>query len=263
VFHLSISNIAWRSEDDESIYKKVVELGFSGIEIAPTRIVSNSPYDHIEEAKKWKNELELKYGLLIPSMQSIWYGRIEKIFGSEEDRRGLIDYTKKAVDFAEAVGCKNLVFGCPKNRCIPEDGDEETAKIFFQELGDYAYEHDTVIAIEPNPAIYNTNFLNSTSETISFIERIVSKGIRLNLDAGAMVENDETVDVLSKKGHLIHHVHISEPGLGVIKKHGLHRNLRDFLHEIQYAGFVSLEMNNESGLQDIYESLKYVKEVFQ
>lgn len=54
------------------------------------------------------------------SMQSIWYGRTEKLFGTEEERNLLLDYTKSAVDFAAAIGCKNLVFGCPKNRCIPE-----------------------------------------------------------------------------------------------------------------------------------------------
>ena len=38
-------------------------------------------------------------------MQSIWFGRQERLFGSEEEREILIDYTKKAVDFAVAIQC--------------------------------------------------------------------------------------------------------------------------------------------------------------
>ena len=113
---LSISNIAWDSGEDDKIYLLMQKYGFSGLEIAPTKIFPQNPYDKIEEAKLWAQNLKEKYGFVIPSMQSIWYGRSEKIFASAEDRQILINYTKKAIDFASAIGCKNLVFGCPKNR---------------------------------------------------------------------------------------------------------------------------------------------------
>ena len=88
-------------------------------------------------------------------MQSIWYGHQEKIFGSKEERRVLVKYTKKAIDFAEIIGCKNLVFGNPKNRDTDDVlGNYPTAIDFFREIGDYALEHHTTIAIEPNPTIY-------------------------------------------------------------------------------------------------------------
>ena len=46
----------------------------------------------------------------VASMQSIWYQRTEKLFGSEAERETLLSYTKQAIDFAEAAGCPNLVF---------------------------------------------------------------------------------------------------------------------------------------------------------
>ncbi len=115
---LSISNIGW-STGDETIYEMMQHKGFAGLEIAPTRIIPDSPYDHLEDAMKWAAGLKEVFGFVVPSMQSIWYGRTEHIFGSEEERQLLIDYTKKAIDFAAAIGCGNLVFGCPKNRSIP------------------------------------------------------------------------------------------------------------------------------------------------
>ena len=78
---LSISNIAWSSENDIEMYRFLQEMGFQGIEIAPTRVFPFSPYDNISDAKVWAETLQKKYSLLIPSMQSIWFGHSEKIFG--------------------------------------------------------------------------------------------------------------------------------------------------------------------------------------
>lgn len=106
---LSISNIGWVSESDEQIYKIMKKLDFQGLEIAPTRIFPESPYDKSEDAKKWSESLKNEYGFCVPSMQSIWYGRQEKIFHSPEDREALTEYTKKAIDFeqqsAEVIWC--------------------------------------------------------------------------------------------------------------------------------------------------------------
>lgn len=122
---LSISNIGWVSESDEQIYKIMKKLDFRGLEIAPTRIFPESPYDKSEDAKKWSESLKNEYGFCVPSMQSIWYGRQEKIFHSPEDREALTEYTKKAIDFAAAIGCGNLVFGCPRNRNIEGEYDPD------------------------------------------------------------------------------------------------------------------------------------------
>ena len=43
---LSISNIAWSKEDDDKVYGFMRELGYSGLEIAPTRIFEGQPYQN-------------------------------------------------------------------------------------------------------------------------------------------------------------------------------------------------------------------------
>ena len=50
---LSISNIAWSNEYDEEIFKYLYELGYDGLEIAPTRIISEKPYLHKKEIEKF------------------------------------------------------------------------------------------------------------------------------------------------------------------------------------------------------------------
>ena len=214
---LSISNIAWTSEYDQQVYEYIRDARFSGLEIAPTRIFPKNPYDYIQQATDWATTIKNLYGFSVSAMQSIWYGRQEKIFGTEEERKALIDYTKKAIDFAEVIGCKNLVFGCPRNRRLPENADYAIAIKFFKEIGDYAGAHNTVIGMEANPPIYNTNFINDTKSAFDLIDTVNSDGFKLNLDLGTMIENGEDADELINKVELINHVHISEPGLKAIE----------------------------------------------
>lgn len=259
---LSISNIGWDASNDASVYGLMKKYGYSGLEIAPTRIFPDNPYEHLKDAKGWLEELKKNEGFIVPSMQSIWFGRQEKVFGTAEERQILVDYTKKAIDFAKIVGCENLVFGCPRNRNISEDADPAIAVTFFKELGDYAAEHNTVIGMEPNPPIYNTNYINDTKSALELIEQVDSRGFKLNLDVGTMIQNDESVDELVGYVHLINHVHISEPGLKLIERRNLHRELMELLAEEGYQRFVSIEMRKRDDLMEIENVLKYVRNVF-
>ncbi len=259
---LSISNIGWSGADNSCVYGIMSSYGFSGLEIAPTKIFPESPYEKLDSARVWREELQRKYGFVVSSIQSIWYGHSETIFGSKEERKILFDYTKKAIDFAEAIGCSNLVFGCPKNRSITDSEDVNVAIDFFKKLGTYAYMHHTVIAMEANPLIYNTNFLNTTEEAMKFVEQVDSKGFLLNLDTGTMIENFENISIFRGKGHLINHVHISEPALKPLQKRKLYMELAEMLRTMDYQKFISIEVGRQDHIQRLSEMMEYVKEIF-
>lgn len=255
----SISNIAWGAEHDVEMYQFLKETGYNGLEIAPTRVFPEAPYDHLSEAKDWAQELKEKYDLVIPSMQSIWYGHQEKIFGTKEERKILIDYTKKAIDFAEVIGCGNLVFGNPKNRDTEDvAGNYPTAIEFFREIGDYALEHNTVIAIEANPVIYNTHFLNRTEQAVEMAYKSSSEGVKVNVDLGTIIYNEEDINYLKQVPEYINHVHISEPGLVLIEKRELHNSLFKLLKVMGYERFVSIEMGNKGDLDAVKGIVKYI-----
>lgn len=259
---LSVSNIAWTSETDKEMYKLLRDMGFQGLEIAPTRIFPQGPYDRLSEASAFAAGMKEEYGLSIPSMQSIWYGRNECIWSGETEREILAGYTKKAVDFAAAVNCSNLVFGCPRNRNIPENGNADAAHAFFKDIGDYAYSRGTCIGLEANPPIYNTNFINTTKEAVDFILQTGSDGLKLNLDLGTMINNNEDLSVLIGHEDLINHIHISEPGLPAIKERSIHRDLKCLLEETGYQGFVSIEMGSKVSDRELRDSMSYVVSVF-
>ena len=261
---LSISNIAWENEQDEEMYKYLSEIGYDAIEIAPTRIFQEAPYDKLKEAEEFAKDMEEKYNLKISSMQSIWFGKTEKIFGSQEEREELIKYTKKAIDFAKAINCGNLVFGCPKNRNIQTPEDYKTAIEFFRKIGQYAEKNNTVFAIEPNPTIYNTNFINETEDAIKIVKEINCSAVKVNLDFGTVIQNEEDIiSILENNYDKVNHIHISEPNLEVVQQRELHKKLAEQLKVNNYDKYISIEMKKGNTIEKTKEILNYVKGVFK
>ena len=256
---LAASNIAWSAEQDAKMYRRLQEMGIRGLEAAPTRLFPEQPYslEHCRQAERLRERLKRTYGLSVVSLQSIWYGRQEMLFGSEEERSALLAYTERAIDFAASLHCPNLVFGSPRNR-VGGNEHMEVARQFFLAVGAYAHAHGTVVAIEPNPVIYQTDFLTTTEEDIRFVEELAAPGIAVNLDLGTMVANGESAEILRGRLQWIHHVHISEPYLAEIAPRDLHVEVCRMLEDEAYPGYVSLEMKQQEEAGVLEESLRYL-----
>ena len=83
-YQLAISNIAWHKEDDEAVYTAMQQAGFTGLEIAPTRIFPEMPYENLTSALLFGGYLKNQWGFSVPSMQSIWYGQTGNIFNPSD-----------------------------------------------------------------------------------------------------------------------------------------------------------------------------------
>ena len=163
-----------------------------------------------------------------------------------------------------AINCKNLVFGCPRNRIVNDiEKDYKIASEFFKEIGDYCLSKDVYFAIEPNPEIYNTNFIITTLEAINLVKELNNPGIRINLDMGTMIQNNEEINILEDNINLINHVHISEPNLEYIKPRPIHSKLIKLLKANKYNGYISIEMKNQNNIQAIKNVIDYVKKLIQ
>lgn len=256
---LAASQISWKPENQHQALEIMQRLGFSGMEIAPTMAVGPEPYDKTAEAAVYAAEIYQQYGLKLCSMQSIWYGQAGSMFGAE--REYLLEYTKAAVRFAKAAGIYNLVFGCPKNRIRQPEEPEQIAVDFFRELGGYAASQNCTIALEANPEIYGTNFMNTTLQALNVVDEVNSPGCTLNLDFGTMVQNSEPVSMLKTRAASISHVHISEPYLVPLQTHARHKQLAALLREVNYGGYVSIEMKQQP-IEEFERAAEYLAEVF-
>ena len=258
---LSVSNIGWDKTKDDEILSFLSEKGFNAIEIAPTILIEKNPYDNIEEAQKIVKKIKNKYGLSISSMQSIWYGKNGNIFNKEEATL-LLEYTKKAIDFASSIKCQNLVFGCPKNRIKPDNVSEDNIIYFFKELGEYALSKNTILAIEPNPTIYGTNFINYTKDAFEFVKKVNSKGLKVNIDFGTIIANEENLEQILYNIELVNHIHISEPNLEKIKIRDQHKKLFSILIQNNYNNYVSIEMKKTENVEDLKDVINYIYSIF-
>lgn len=66
----------------------------------------------------------------------------------------------------------------------------------FLRLGEYVYQNDTNVSMEPNLIIYNTNFRNKTEETFELIKSINSKRLKVNVDLVTIIYNNENLNVV-------------------------------------------------------------------
>ena len=260
---LCASNIAWKAEDDERVYRLMRESGFEGLEVAASRIFPERTYDHLDEAKDFARNLRKNWGLAAASMQSLWYGMPQKIAASPQERRELMACTVKAVKFADAMDCRNIVFGCPKNRNITKPGDLPIVEEFIASMADEAAKFGVTIALEPNPAIYGTNFITTTPEAAAFAERTGNPALKVNLDFGTVIANSESIAAITEALPFVNHVHISEPELLPIKPRAEHEELSHVLREGGYDGFVSIEMRKREGIAELGEAIDYVGRIFQ
>ena len=261
---LSISNIAWDEENEEKVLQILKDFKYAALEVAPTRIIPSRPYENLQIAQNYIDDVYSKYKLRISSIQSIWFGKSENIFRTREERNVLIEYTKQAILFAQGIGAHNLVFGCPRNRNKEMNSELalESVMDFFKEVGEYSHTHDTVFSLEANPTIYNTNFINTTAEAFDLVRLIDCPGIKVNLDLGTMIYNNEDLDILKGNVKYINHVHISEPNLEMIKMRSCHTLLKEILLAENYKGYISIEMKNYSNLENIYNVVKYIRDIF-
>lgn len=110
-------------------------------------------------------------------------------------------------------------------------------------LTSYAHEKGVILAFEPI-VFYLTNLLNTTDETLEFLERPGLESIQLLLDTHHMFIEDKNMgEAIRRCRGRIAHVHISDsnrryPGSGNVDYSGVGEALRD----IGYDRAVSLEV---------------------
>lgn len=250
---LAVSNIAWGAGEREAAHALLAESGVAGLEIAPGLAFADQVDPFVPSGaavRAWREDLD-RHGLSPVSMQSLLFGVSgAALFGSGTERAAFEEGIGRAVDLGERLGCRNLVLGSPTARCVP-DGMTRTeadgvATDVLGRLGDRCRAAGITLALEPNPAAYGTNFLNTLAETTALVRAIGHPAVTVNFDIGALRLNGETEVALAALpldvAHLSH-VHISEPLLAPAPSDA--ETLAPILSALDragYSGWVSIEM---------------------
>jgi sugar phosphate isomerase/epimerase len=219
----AVSNIAWPFEQRRAAYRLLTERGITGLEIAPGLLFADAADAFTPPPALVSERLaEIEdAGLTLVSMQSLLFAtRNAALFGSVEQRTNFVAGVQKAIDLAAVLAIPHLVLGSPRERAIPEGMSESEAAHIADEamvdLAAYATSRACRIGLEPNPAIYDTNFATTTPAAINIVRRVNQSGMMLTLDIGGMLANEELCamhDILNEHMDLVGHVHVSEPFL--------------------------------------------------
>jgi sugar phosphate isomerase/epimerase len=257
--NLAMSAIAWEPSEDEAAASILREHGFTGVELAPTKIFprpdSATDADVAACRKAWSGR-----GLRIVAMQALLFGRPElTVFGTSHEET--LQYLSGVARLGGRLGAGALVFGSPRNRArgsLPAADAWRAAVQFFRALGSAAAKAGTCVCIEPNPPRYGADFITTSEEALRLVEEVASPGFGLHLDAACALLAGEDFPVrLRASAHVLRHVHLSEPDLAPVRAGGTLDlpPIASALRDIGYSGWVSVEMK-PAGLEAVRAAAK-------
>lgn len=171
------------------------------------------------------------------------------ITANDDAREWRIEYTKRAIDLAEAVDAPAICLA--SGRPLPGTLPEETYEYLLDSLAeilDYAEARGIDVGIEFEPEL----LIECTHETLNLIDDVNRDSLGINLDLGhAAVYGEEPTEAIRQTAGHITGIHLEDIVGGVRGKH-YHRipgegdldfaAIFDALDDIDYDGFATLEL---------------------
>ena len=268
---LAISNIAWTNEEEPAVAEFLQSVGVKYIELAPTKRWGEpvqASQSEIEQYKQWW----AKYEIDVVAFQSMLFAHPDyMLFKSEANRNITKKYLKDFIVLAGKMGAERMVFGSPKNR---QKGDmsievaREIAIQLFSELSEVAIQNNTILCIEPNAPQYNCDFITTAKEGLDLVKKVGSQGFGLHLDLACMtLAGDDIGKSIRDAGDDLKHFHISSPMLAQVEDRSdvAHRDAAQLLSDINYSGFVSIEMrpgDQGTNVERVMEAITFAQSVY-
>ena len=248
---LAVSNIAWDPREDAAVAELLRRHGVGGVEIAPTKWREHPLDSTNSEIAAYRRYWE-DSGLPIVSLQSLLFGHPEmQIFGDAAARQAMRDYLRRMIDLGADLGAGALVFGSPKNRhrgSIPMADAVHIACDFLRDLGEEARARGVLFCLEANPPSYDCDFITTTVDAVELCKLVGDENVRVNIDLGGMtIEHEDTARTIGAAAPFIGHVHASEPNLAELGAAANHEAAAEALAAIDYSGWVSIEMREVGG----------------
>lgn len=263
---LAVSNLAFPKElPFEKVVIELSRMGISGIELAPTHLAEEINLDlpgSISLIRSVLNDNDMSFS----GMQSLFFGHPELQLFDKQCWPNLFAHLKKMIVLAEQLDIHTIVFGSPRNRIKGNLSDKEAENIAFEFFGSLIPSlaaSNVALTLEPNPSEYGADWLNTYADCVQLTERINSFWIDAQIDVGCMRLSNENV-LEAVHNHTPRHVHFSVPGLGAIPGNINFTPIVNALNELDYSGWVTLEMLNSKELTYavVMQSVKEIISIF-
>jgi D-psicose/D-tagatose/L-ribulose 3-epimerase len=262
---LAVSNLAWNTDDEPSVLDLLARHAVDGIEVAPTKWWPNWVGAGAEAAADERARLASR-GFVAPAVQAVLFERPElQVFGSREVQDATIAHLARVAELAAGLGSNGMVFGSPKNRArgtIEHSEAMAIAEDFFRRVGDVCQPWNVGCYIEPNPAVYQCDFLTHWQEVREIVRRVSHPHVGIHLDTACIVlAGDDPAEAIKACAGDIRHFHVSEPQLAGFSDSGLdHPAFGAALADSGYEGWISIEMRASTDpLRGIDEAVRRVQ----
>jgi len=182
-----------------------------------------------------------------------------------EDTKRLERYMKTALQRAEQVGIRIIVFGSGRARVCPPDYSHTDAVqqigVHFTQWSEWAQNHGVEIVLEPL-RFEETNTLNTVTEAGAFVAQLNCPGAKLLADCYHMACNNESSEDILPWSALLSHVHVAEkryraaPG-----RYG--EDFRLFFAALHQAGYdrrISVECNWQHLAAEVPSAIEALRE---
>ncbi len=265
----AVSNIALTAHDHTDELRRLPALGITGLEVAPSRVWSETWHGlRAKDVEAYRRAAD-DAGPTIVGLHSLLFDHPELgLFEGPEVRAATLDFLVHLSEVCRDLGGRTLIWGGGRRRgAVPAPDALAQAVDFCRTLTRRIEDHGTCYCFEPlGPC--DSDFINSALEALALVTAVDHPALRVQLDAKALVENDE-VDAATFEAvaPMLVHVHANEPGLAVLGSSGAvdHAAIGRHLNAIGYDGFVSIEqrmMNSTDPLADVALSAAVVRQCY-
>lgn len=243
---LGLSNLSYAGDLSDSDLKLMAELGFSGIEVAPTRI---APWSDLgtEKIRAFKTSLA-SAGFTVPSLQAIFLGVDGlQLLGDHSSFERMIAHMHVVGRIAEEFGARIAVFGAPRQRTrgtLTEEAAFQLGIDRLSKLADTSSKFGLTIALEPVPSAYGCDFLNTWQLVKSMVDAVALPGLAVHLDTGCVTLGDGDIgEAVEQCAERLAHFHAAEPHLRDFEyPEAFHQSASYSLHATGYDKWVVIEM---------------------
>lgn len=262
---LLFSCIGWDRNEDKSVARILSANGFTGVELVPGRVFERTGTTLEDKAEQIK-QFWADFDLCVPTMQALLYG-VEQTPMSEPLAKStsMLARLGDVAVIGKTLGIERYVFGSPNTRKYAEGLTSQdsisNAAAFLTEVSNLLGESERALCLEVNPGYYGAEYLMTTEEVLCFIEDFHLNNIGFHLDTGACILNGEDVcEAIRRSKDFLVHIHLSEPDLKPLDlKRSFYSDIFETLREVDYRGYVAVEMKRPKGglseLENLVKSL--------
>jgi sugar phosphate isomerase/epimerase len=241
---LALSNFAWDSDENESVFKTLNSIGITNIEGVLTKI---NQWDNLTESELIQHkELLQRNNIQMESIQSIFYG----VDCNNLSEYKTIEHYRKLIEYCKILNVKVMVLGSPSLRKYVNGWYDNLSNI-LKKVDEMLDGTGIQLSIEPNTVSYGGDYFYSLNEIVDFIVRNDFKNIKTMVDThNIILEGLDPINDLKTYFKHVNHIHISEPNLKKLTNINFHKDFSEALKEMRYNGVVTYEVVKCDGLME-------------